>query len=481
MRALTTFPAWSHLGLLLCFGSACATPPMPAVADAEFGAQLATERDNEVEALRRELMRLDAAIAARPDDPSLRRERGRCALLFAQHERAGTAAQRSLVCLDAIADLERALASGAATATKADATATRVLLATANAEAGRTSTACAEALALLAEPDLEATARTTVLGVVVSTGDACRRLPTVIAALHADDAESRWFRGKARYLAALHRANGDDDATVDRGFAEAEADFAAAMASEPRFLASSRTWSAMCLACRGQRALAAGRLDEAEALLRRAVTTGPDALYLDLGDGDSLLRCLLRHGDRIMRDFGRTEAFFHTAFTAAPNDPDLANNAAVYARDHGYRLAKAGRTAEAQAMFARSYATYRAAVALMPDSVRLRNDCALVAIHYLHDDLPAAGAMLQAAIADGERQLAATPVEASDRHEVEEALGDCFENLALWHLEHTHDRPAAARAAQRALTLHPGPARAGARSYLAAALADDANGRLDAP
>lgn len=307
------------------------------------------------------------------------------------------------------------------------------------------------------------------LEALVAEASAQHHLAEAIAQLSAGDATTTWFRGRARYLLALEEAARGDGTAADRGFREAEADFTTARAANPDYTDTSLAWEAMCLGCRGNLAFAAGDLDAAGPLLLAAVRTCPGARRADLGDGDSILRGLLRFGERIMRDFGRTEAFFRAAAEAAPDDVDLVNNAAVYARDHGVRLLAAGCTDEAREMFARSYAAYRRAVDLEPDSVRLRNDCALVAIHHLHDDWETAGRMLRSAIADGEAALAHPPADRAARLEAEEALGDCYENLALWHLEHTHDPAAARAAARRSLELHPGAARPGARRHLAAA------------
>lgn len=412
------------------------------------------------ELLRQELSRLDAAIDRSPADARLWAERGRANLQFADCPEAGTPAQRAYLLQDAITDLRRARTLGAP---PRDTTAS---LARALASAGRADeafTVAADHFDVVGGADREML-RT----ILVDQGDASGRLTEAIERLHADEASSRWHRGKARYLHALDLATAGPEAAATEWLA-AEADFVAAMAHEPGFAPSCRVWRAMCLTSRSKLAFAAGRLDENEALLLEAVQSAPDALHVSLGDGDSLHRCLLRHGDRIMRDFGRTERFFRAAFAAAPHDVDLANNAAVYARDHAFRLAKAGRTDEARTMFERSYATYQRAVALAPHSVRLRNDCALVAIHHLHTDLDAAGAMLQQAIRDGEQRLRDLPTSGAGRLDEEEALGDCCENLALWHLEHTKDHKAAANAARRALELHPGASRPGATKYLAAA------------
>jgi tetratricopeptide (TPR) repeat protein len=121
-------------------------------------------------------------------------------------------------------------------------------------------------------------------------------------------------------------------------------------------------------------------------------------------------------------------------------------------------------------MFERSYAAYHKALELDPASVRLRNDCALIAIYHLKRDWEASRALLEQAIADGERMLNNHPPENErELRDLDEAIGDCCENLALWQLEHGHDPEAARAAALESLSHYPGAKRAGAQRHLGAA------------
>jgi hypothetical protein len=78
--------------------------------------------------------------------------------------------------------------------------------------------------------------------------------------------------------------------------------------------------------------------------------------------------------------------------------------------------------------------------------------------------------MLDAAILDGEQTLrAAPPADDRARQDLEEAVGDCYENLALWQLRHGSDAAAAKAAALASLEHFPGATRPGARRHLQAA------------
>jgi tetratricopeptide (TPR) repeat protein len=309
------------------------------------------------------------------------------------------------------------------------------------------------------------------LQALVDDAAAQQQLPAALAVLAPRrDPTALWFQGRVRYLLAeVERGQG----RTDEAFAELDAAiacFTTSMQQNPAYGDASETWLARCLGKKGNLAFVTGDLPHAEQWLLEATRLRPERIGDDLGGGETTKLGLLRLGDRIMRDFARTEALFRAAATLAPHDVDLLNNAAVYARDHGTRLERAGRTAEATAMYERSYATYQAAVRLEPTSVRLRNDCALIAIHHLECDWEAARQMLDAAIADGERTLRdAPPADAQQHQDLDEAVGDCWENLALWHLKHGADASAAKTAATASLAHFPQQRRAGAQRHLEAA------------
>jgi tetratricopeptide (TPR) repeat protein len=246
--------------------------------------------------------------------------------------------------------------------------------------------------------------------------------------------------------------------------------FASAERTNPAYGESCEQWRAMCLGQKGNVAFAMDDLANAELWLLEATRLRPDRIHVDLGGGETVQRGLLRLGDRTMRDFARTEALFRQAAAIADPDVDLLNNAAVYARDRGVQLEESGRYSEAESMFERSYETYLRAVALDPRSVRLRNDCALVAIHHLEKEWDSSRQMLDAAIEDGERRLRESPpADARQLQDLDEAVGDCFENLALWHLKHDQDHAAAEAAARRSLEHHPRQERGGALRHLESA------------
>ena len=125
---------------------------------------------------------------------------------------------------------------------------------------------------------------------------------------------------------------------------------------------------------------------------------------------------------------------------------------------------------DAMEMFEQSYKAYHRAQQLDPTSVRLRNDCALIAIYHLERDWDEMKKLLEAAATDGQKILDSNPPEDPDeRQNLDEAVGDCYENLALWHIKHSKDGAAAKAAALKSKEYYPGEERPGARRHLEAA------------
>jgi tetratricopeptide (TPR) repeat protein len=146
-------------------------------------------------------------------------------------------------------------------------------------------------------------------------------------------------------------------------------------------------------------------------------------------------------------DLAAAEKLFRDAGAAAPDDADWANNHGLFARDHGERLRREGKTEEARGFFEASYAAYQRAVRLAPDDPRVLNDCALILVYYLDRDLDEAEAMLRRAIVAGTTQMEEAPPEGEEaRNLLEEAIGDAHQNLGKLYLEKESKRdPAKAR------------------------------------
>lgn len=311
------------------------------------------------------------------------------------------------------------------------------------------------------------------LGRLVDTAHAQDQLPLAIEAL-ADrtDATALWYLGRARYLLAgrEREAQKVDDAlkTLDRSIAA----FEASMAKNAGFRASCEKWIAMCLGKKGNVAFWNDDLENAEKWLLAAAERWPGGISEDLGMSETTKIGILRVADKHFQqgDLGKVEAIYRAAAAHADSDLDLLNNAGLFARDYGNQLERQGKAEAAMEMYEQSYKAYRRAQQLDPTNVRLRNDCALIAIYHLERDWDEMKRLLESAIEHGEAQLRDNPpASAEDRQNLDEAVGDCYENLALWHIKHSKDGQAAKAAALKSQQHWPGERRPGARRHLRAA------------
>lgn len=322
--------------------------------------------------------------------------------------------------------------------------------------------------ALQKSPDDQA-----LLGAAVDTAAAQKQLPLAVEALaNRTDATSRWYLGRARYLLAdAERTAGRADA-AQKLLDEARAAFAASMQANPEYRDSCEQWLAMCLGKKGTIAFHTDDDQNAEAWLLESIQKRPDRIGEDLGNGETTKRSLLFLVDRFLKrkDLAKVEAISRAAAAAADSDVDLLNNAGLFARDLGNALEASGKQDAAQEMYEQSYKAYRRAQQLDPTNVRLRNDCALIAIYHLDRDWESSRQLLDSAIAEGEARLRDDPPsDGTEREQLDEAVGDCYENLALWHLKHGKDGAAAKAAALASMQHHPGDRRPGARRHLQAA------------
>ena len=286
----------------------------------------------------------------------------------------------------------------------------------------------------------------------------------VADALGASSEATRvWYRGRARFNQAQEQW-ADDKVAAVASLDAAIAAFAASKSANPGFADSCEQWTALSLASKGVILLSADRIAEAEATLLQSLATRPDCAATDLGGGNSAKRGILVLGGKYAKNQAKLEALMRAATTAVPGDVDFANNHGLAARDRGVELERAGDTAQAKAMFEASYASYVRASDLEPDNVRLRNDCALLLVYHLHRDLDGAVSTLEAARDAGKKQLEESPPsDAQARRDLEEAVGDCIENLGYYYDVHAKDPAKARPHYEEALAYYPKAQRAATR------------------
>jgi hypothetical protein len=311
------------------------------------------------------------------------------------------------------------------------------------------------------------------LAAVVDAAIAGRQAGVAVESLRErKDATGLWYLGRATFEQALASRDAGRRDEAQQALDAAREQFAASMRQNAEFRDSCEQWIAMCLGAKGLIAGAAEDFAGAERWLFESLRLRPDRAAEPIADGKSTKTGILLLVDHYYqaKDLARTEAICRAAADAAPGDLDLLNNAGLFARDRGNELEAAGNMKDAMEMYEQSYRAYGRAVQLDPQNVRLRNDVALIAIYHLERDWDLSKQRLEAAIADGEKALAEIPPEDRDaREKLDEAIGDCHENLALWHLKHSKDAAAAKAAAEASLRHHPRERRPGATRHLRAA------------
>lgn len=322
--------------------------------------------------------------------------------------------------------------------------------------------------ALARNPDDQA-----LLGKLVDTAAAQGQLALAIGAL-ADrkDATALWYLGKALYLRAGVEREGQKTAAALATLDASRKAFEDSMAQNASYRQNCERWIAWSLGKKGNIVFWSDDLDGAEKLLLEAARLSPADVGVDLGLAETTKLGIMRVADKHFRkgDLGKVEAIYRAASDACSGDLDLLNNSGLFARDYGNQLERAGKNEAAKDMYEQSYKAYSRAQQLDPTNVRLRNDCALIAIYHLERDWDLAKKLLDAAIVDGETTLGNNPPEDADaRQQLDEAVGDCYENLALWHLKHSKDGNAAKAAAIKSQGYYPGKGRQGAQRHLRAA------------
>jgi hypothetical protein len=306
---------------------------------------------------------------------------------------------------------------------------------------------------------------------VINTAYTQKQLPLAVEALKKrDDAGTVWYLGKAQfYLAQFERQSGKADdalATLDAS----KQSFERSMQKNAGYTDTCNQWIAMVVGKKGCITLnVKDDRDGAQALLIESARLRPDMINQDLGLTETVKRGVLGLVDYYYRknDLKKVEQISRAASDAANSDVDLLNNSGLFARDYGNILERQGDKDAADEMYEQSYKAYTRAQQLDPSNVRLRNDCALIAIYHLERDWDLVKGLLDAAIADGAETLANDPPDNEElKQQLEEAVGDCYENLALWHLKHSKDAAAAKDAATKSQDYYPGARRPGARRHL---------------
>jgi tetratricopeptide (TPR) repeat protein len=318
-----------------------------------------------------------------------------------------------------------------------------------------------------AQRNADSLADVAVLQQLVELGGKAGRSAQLVELLGAQqNAAARWFLGRAHFNRADAALLDGEPAAALTELQAAFHAFASAKAANPDYAESSTQWQALCLGKRGIVLQGQGDDEAALAALFEGARLAPDQFTQSLGGGFTIKQGLLVVADKFYRkgELGKVEEIYRQAAEIAPTDPDLANNHGLMARDYGVQLEKEGKATEAKRMYEASYAAYSRAATLEPDSIRLVNDRALLLIYHLQRDWELAVQLLEEGIAQGEARLRDDPPQdEQQRADLEESVGDCYQNRGYYHLVKTKDRAKARADFEKSLTFRPFQQRASAR------------------
>jgi tetratricopeptide (TPR) repeat protein len=256
-----------------------------------------------------------------------------------------------------------------------------------------------------------------------------------------------FYMGRAQFMAADGLRAQSRWAEAAAAYAEADATFSRYGDLQPGDAGTTSHWRAMCALSRARTSLEAGDRERAKrdyfaahALDPRVVELGPDGAPLIRDSfGGTYAGGLYMIGSAIVQRSSpaslRQALDYYEEILAKHPDKigQFYNNAALAARDLGTALAREGDEAAAKRLWERSYELYCKAVELVPDDARIANDCGLMLVYHLFRDYDRARELFDRAIELGEAQLARLAADApeTDRHAVEEAIGDAYQNIAV--------------------------------------------------
>lgn len=286
---------------------------------------------------------------------------------------------------------------------------------------------------------------------------------------HPDEPLVQWRLGEALWnLAWLHRQNQNwagAVAALDR----AESLFLDAQAGEPSFAQSCADWLHLVRTAVAWVAWHDNRPDDAADLFLAALESDPSRLEAE--PTAETLRLGIYSVDQHYFSEGRLDkarTFHSRLFQTYKDNPDWTNNYAFCCREVGTALAAQGEMEQAKEVWRESFRAYTRTVELAPEDVRLVNDRALIAVYHLDAEeiLAEAEQELHRATRLGAAQLAelSPDVPERERRDLDEAVGDAWENLAYLDVMRRKRTDRAESFLEQAIQHYPFEQRAGAQA-----------------
>jgi tetratricopeptide (TPR) repeat protein len=250
---------------------------------------------------------------------------------------------------------------------------------------------------------------------------------------HPDHALVQWRLGESLWNLYWNQRQAADYPAAHEALNRAEDSFLKAMAFEASFRASCQDWLHLVRTGHGWLYWLENRVDDAANAFLAALEADPDRLEATNEAETLRLGIYSVEGYYFQNDrLDKVRTFHARLFKTHRDNPDWTNNYAFACRDLAVLRAQQGQPEQARMIFEESWRAYTRTVELAPTDARLVNDRALIAVYYLEDHWDEAEQELHRAIQLGTSQLAqmAQDVPERERRDLDEAVGDAWENLA---------------------------------------------------
>jgi tetratricopeptide (TPR) repeat protein len=248
-----------------------------------------------------------------------------------------------------------------------------------------------------------------------------------------ENALVQWRLGESLWNLYWNQRQKGEYSAAHETLNRAEDSFLNAMAVETSYRSSCQDWLHLVRTGHGWLYWLESRVDDAASAFLAALEADPDRLE-DQADAETLrLGIYSVEGYYFQNDrLDKVRTFHARLFKTYQDNPDWTNNYAFACRDLAVQRAQQGKAEQARLIFEESWRAYTRTVELAPTDARLINDRALIAVYYLEDHWEEAEQELHRAIQLGTSQLAemAQDVPERERQNLDEAVGDAWENLA---------------------------------------------------
>jgi len=250
---------------------------------------------------------------------------------------------------------------------------------------------------------------------------------------HPENPLVQWRLGEALWAKYWVHRNQQDYLLAHQTLNRAEDSFLNAMALEASYQSSCQDWLHLIRTARGWVYWMQNLIDDAASAFLTALEADPDRLEAEPSSESLRLGIYSVEGFFFQENrLDKIRAFHGRVFKTYQDNADWPNNYAFACRDLGVVKAQQGEAEDAVLLFQESWAAYSRTVELSPDDTRLVNDRALISVYYLDEHWEEAEQELHRAIQLGTQEQSQMPADVpeEERQNLDEAIGDAWENLA---------------------------------------------------